>query len=730
MGFTFYHQHDSVDCGPACLQMIARHYGKKFPLTLLRERCYITRDGVSLLGISDAAESIGFKVMGSQLSFDQLLNEAPLPCIVHWDQRHFVVVYSVYKKRGREFVRIADPAHGKIKLSRDSFIQSWSSENDNTDHGICLLLEPTETFNDQSEKQKSGSRFTFLIPYLKPRQKALFRLFFTMVAGSLIQLAFPFLTQAIVDRGIQHRDMGFIALVLFGQLALFFGLTIIEYVRGWILLHLSTRINISLVSGFLGKIMKLPIGFFNTKMVGDLMQRITDHQRIQSFMTVSTLNVLFSTVTFLLFSVVLLVYNPFIFGVFMAGSILYACWVFIFMKKRRVLDYRRFSRMVENQNILVQLITGMQEIKLYNAENNKRRQWEEIQEKLYDLSIKSLTLSQYQSIGALFFVRTKDILITFLSASLVIQGELTLGMMLAIQFILGQLDNPVEQMIGFIREAQDASISMERLQEINDQKEEEDPLSPGIKELPQIKDISITGISFQYEGPHSPSVLKDLSLHIPAHRVTAIVGSSGSGKTTLVKLLLGFYRPSTGTIRVGDILLGDISCNYWRSRCGSVMQDGYLFSDTIANNIALCDDNADEYRLNRAVHIANLEDFIASLPMGTATRIGQDGAGISEGQKQRILIARAVYRDPEYLFFDEATNSLDSGNERIITSNLETFFAGKTAIIVAHRLSTVRHADQIIVLERGTIVEQGTHEELTAKKGAYWELVRNQLDME
>jgi ATP-binding cassette subfamily B protein len=550
-----------------------------------------------------------------------------------------------------------------------------------------------------------------------------------MVIGSVIQFAFPFLTQAIVDKGIHNHDIGFIMLVLLGQLALFLGLTTVEFVRGWILLHLSTRINISMVSGFLGKIMKLPIGFFNTKMVGDLMQRITDHQRIQSFMTVSTLNVLFSTVTFILFSVVLLVYNAFIFTVFIAGSVLYAIWVYLFMKRRRELDYHRFSRMVENQNTLVQLITGMQEIKLYNSENHKRREWEEIQEKLYHLSIKSLTLNQYQSAGALFFARTKDILITFLSASLVIKGELTLGMMLAIQFILGQLNNPVEQMISFLREAQDAAISMERLQEINDQNEEEDPQVPGLKKLPENRDIVIRGLSFQYEGPHSPIVLKDLNLHIPAHRVTAIVGSSGSGKTTLIKLLLGFYKPVKGIISIGDIPLRDISCRFWRSGCGSVMQDGYLFSDTIANNIALSDDKPDEVKLKRAIYISNLETFIASLPMGMDTRIGQDGSGISEGQKQRILIARAVYRDPEYLFFDEATNSLDAGNERTIIRNLDTFFKGKTAIIVAHRLSTVRNANQIIVLEKGCIVEQGTHDELTIKRGAYWELVRNQLEL-
>lgn len=729
MGFVFYHQHDSMDCGPACLQMVSKHHGKKYRLTTLREKCYITRDGVSLLGISDAAEAIGFKVLGVQLSFNQLSEQAPLPCIVHWNQRHFVVVYDIRKRHGKEMVYIADPAHGKIKLTKEEFMKSWLAGNANLDTGICLLLEPTDQFYQQPGEPPPQSKFKFLIPYLKPRHKALVQLFLGMILGSVVQLAFPFLTQAIVDRGIRNHDLGFITLVLLGQLALFIGLTVIEYARGWILLHISTRINIALVSDFLAKIMKLPLGFFDSKMIGDLMQRIQDHQRIQSFLTVSSLSVLFSTVTFIIFGAVLLYYNLLIFLVFLLGSGLYAGWVYLFMRKRRELDYLRFARLAENQNTLIQMITGMQEIKLHNCEEQKRHEWEVIQEKLYKLSIKSLTLNQYQSVGALFFVRTKDILITFLAASLVIKGELTLGMMLSIQYILGQLNNPVEQMVSFIREAQDASISMDRLEEINAQKDEEDPDSPGMKELPAIRDIKLKDVSFQYEGPHSPLVLKHITLSIPSQKVTAIVGSSGSGKTTLIKLLLGFYKPVEGRINIGIVNLDEISCSFWRSRCGSVMQDGYIFSDTIANNIALSGNLTVDRKLDQALTAANLGEYIASLPLGINTRIGQEGAGISEGQKQRILIARAIYRNPEYLFFDEATNSLDAMNERKIVENLETFFRGKTAVIVAHRLSTVRFADQIIVLEKGEVVEQGTHEELIRIRGFYYDLVSNQLEL-
>jgi len=728
MKFVFYHQHDAMDCGPACLQMIARHYGKKYRISSLREKCYITRDGVSLLGISDAAEAIGLDTMGIQINFQQLAHEVPLPIIAHWKQRHFIVVYDIRVRRGKEIVYVADPAHGKIVIPKAEFLESWLSENEDGGTGICLALEPGVNFMQQVDETPRPTKLKFLLPYIKPRRQAIFMLLLGMILGSVIQLAFPFLTQFIVDKGIKNRDLSFITLVLLGQLALFFGLTVIEFVRGWVLLHLSIRINISLISDFLAKIMKLPLGFFDSKMIGDLMQRIQDHQRIQSFLTVSSLNILFSAITFIIFGVVLLYYNVLIFLVFLLGSVLYATWVYLFMKKRRELDYLRFSRLSENQNTLIQMITGMQEIKLQNCEEQKRLEWEIIQKSLYKLSIRSLSLNQYQSAGALFFVRTKDILITFLSASLVIQGKLSLGMMLAIQYILGQLNNPVEQMVNFIREAQDASISMERLEEVNTQKDEEDPDAPGLKLLPANRDILIQDVSFQREGPHSPFVLKNLNLAIPAQKVTAIVGSSGSGKTTLIKLLLGFYKPCSGLITVGGIPLEEYSCSFWRSRCGSVMQDGYIFSDTIASNIALSDKTTDENKLSKAISSANLNDFIALLPMGTSTRIGQDGAGISEGQKQRILIARAIYRNPEYLFFDEATNSLDAFNERIIVENLALFFKGKTVVIVAHRLSTVRNADQIVVLEKGEVAEQGTHDELLQLKGYYFKLIRNQLE--
>jgi len=729
MGFRFYHQHDSMDCGPACLQMIAKHYGKKFSLTMLRERCHITREGVSMLGISDTAESIGFQTLGVKITLNQLIEQTLLPCVAFWNQHHFVVIYKIKKKLNNVIFYVADPAHGKIKFSREEFLKSWLPQEENSTEGVCLVLEPTPELNKQVEERRERSPFRFIFSYLKPHQRQMFKLAFGMLIGSAIQLVFPFLTQAIVDTGIRDRNLNFIVLILLGQLALFLGLGTVEFVRGWILLHISTRINISMISDFLLKIMKLPLGFFDSKMIGDLMQRINDHHRIQSFLTVSSLNILFSIVNFIVFGIVLLFYNITIFFVFLAGSIFYAVWVYLFMKKRRQLDYLRFSRLAENQSTLIQLITGMQEIKLNNCENQKRSEWEKIQEKLFKVSIKSLLLNQYQSLGAFIFLRSKDILITFLSASFVLKGELTLGMMLAIQYILGQMNNPVEQMVSFIREAQDATISIERLEEINSHKEEEDPAIPGSLELPQNRSLNIQELTYQYEGPHSPFVLKGLHLFIPEKKVTAIVGSSGSGKTTLIKLLLGFYKPVTGKITVGDVPLDDISCRFWRKNCGSVMQDGYIFSESIAHNIALGAEQIDETRLLHAIFMANLTDFIENLPLGVKTKIGQDGHGISEGQRQRILIARAVYRNPEYLFFDEATNSLDANNERIIIEHLDEFIKGKTVVIVAHRLSTVKNADQIVVLEKGKIVERGTHTELSNLKGAYYELVRNQLEL-
>jgi ATP-binding cassette subfamily B protein len=722
---------DIMDCGPACLRMVAHYYGKNYSLSTLRSLSHITRDGVSMLGISDAAEGIGFRTMGVKISYEELRREALLPCILHWDQKHFVVLYRIRERRGTDLLYIANPASGRSVLKKEEFLKRWMTveTETETDKGIALLLEPGGDFTSRPDEKPVSSRLRFIFSYLRPHRRLFTQLVLGMVLGSLFMLIFPFLTQSIIDVGIRNQDLSFISLILLAMMALFLGQITVEFIRGWILLHISTRINISLISDFLIKIMRLPIGFFDTKRTGDLIQRILDHDRIQSFLTVSSLSILFSTVNFIIFGLVLLAYNTVIFLVFLTGSILYAGWVYLFMKRRKELDYARFSYMAENQGNLFQLVTGMQEIKLNNCEREKRWDWERIQVKLFGVNLRSLSLSQYQNIGALFFIRTKDILIIFLSASLVLRGEITLGMMLAIQYILGQLNNPVEQMVNFTREAQDASISMARLDEVGALKEEESPGDHLLQEIPSGQPIRVNNLSFQYEGPHSPFALEKVTLDIPAGQVTAIVGPSGSGKTTLVKLLLGFYPPVGGTVAIGETPLNSISPRIWREQCGVVMQDGYIFSDSIASNIAMSRENQDEERLARAIRIANLREFTDFLPMGLQTRIGAEGHGISEGQKQRILIARAVYKNPAFIFFDEATNSLDANNERIIIGNLGDFFAGKTVVIVAHRLSTVRNAGLIIVLEKGRITEKGSHRELVDRKGAYYELVKNQLEL-
>lgn len=729
--FPLYQQLDAMDCGPTCLRMIAKHYGKHYSLDTLRQLSFISRNGVSMLGISTAAESIGFRTLAVHVTFEKLC-EAPLPCIVHWNQNHFVVVYDIKPNKrnpDRGVVLVADPAGGNIKYSVKEFLSNWiSTVNKGEEEGMALLLETTPDFYSADDEKSDKTKLSFILQYLRPYKKLIVQLFLGMLVGTVLQLIFPFLSQSIVDYGIGNSNLGFVTVILIAQLTLYVAQTSVEFIRSWILLHISTRINISIISDFLIKLMKLPIGFFDTKMIGDLMQRIGDHSRIEAFLTSSTLNTLFSMVNLVVFSVVLALYNIKLFLVFLVASLLYVLWIVLFLKKRKELDNKRFAQASTEQSNLYQLITGMQEIKLNNCEKQKRWEWEHIQAKLFRISIKGLALSQYQQSGAFFINETKNIIISFVSAASVIHGDMTLGMMTAVQYIIGQLNSPINQMIAFIQSAQDAKISLERLGEIHNREDEEHLASAKTSLLPDRHSLEIENITFHYD-PLSDAVLKDVNLTIPQGKVTAVVGMSGSGKTTLVKLLLGFYPPTTGQIRVGNLQLKNIDHHFWRNQCGAVMQDGFIFSDTIARNIAVGVDHIDNTRLMHAVRVANIEQMISELPLGYNTRIGTEGKGISQGQRQRILIARAVYKNPEYLFFDEATNSLDANNERAIMDNLQQFFEGKTVVIVAHRLSTVKNADQIIVLKNGAIVEKGNHEQLVAQKNHYYQLVKNQLEL-
>ena len=754
-----YKQSDQKDCGPTCLKIVAKHFGKTIAIQELRKLTETTRAGSSLLGLSEAAEKLGFRSLGVKISLEKLL-EAPLPCILHWNKNHYVVLYKItnsklrkknYEKRITNYelgnknsfnkykketvFHISDPAHGLLKYNQTAFIKHWigNNANENTEEGVALLVEPTPKFFlsptlSEGKGAEKSLGFSFLFKYLFRYKRFLAQIIIGLLAGSLLQLIFPFLTQSIVDVGIKNQDIHFIYLILFAQLALFLGKTAVEIIRGWILLHLSTRINISLVSDFFIKLMNLPIAFFDTRMTGDILQRINDHKRIERILTTSSLNVLFSMMNLIIFSFVLAYYNWQIFAIFLVGSVLYFLWITLFLKKRRDLDYKQFSQVSQEQSKVIELINGMQEIKLHNAEKQKRWSWEYLQARLFKISIEGLALEQTQNVGSGFINELKNILITVLAAKLVIDGNITLGMMLAITYIVGQLNSPIAQLIGFVRELQDAKISLERLSEIHEKEDEEPENKEYISEIPKNSTIHLNKVSFRYIGSDQ-MVLKELDLEIPANKITAIVGASGSGKTTLMKLLLKFYDPNSGGILLGNYDLKTISQKTWRSQCGVVMQEGYIFSDTIANNIAVGVDYVDKKKLAHAVDVANIQAFIESLPLSYNTKIGMEGVGLSTGQKQRLLIARAVYKNPNYLFFDEATSALDANNEKVIMAKLNTFFEDKTVVVIAHRLSTVKNADQIVVLDKGKIVEVGNHTTLVKQKGSYYHLVKNQLEL-
>ena len=730
--FPHYLQHDAADCGPASLRMIAKYYGKEYSAEMLRRHCYISREGVSMLGISDAAEYIGFRTIGVRISFEQLAEEALLPCILHWNQNHFVVCYKIEKKRkGKYDIYISDPASQRLCYTKDEFLKCWlSTKSDNIDKGSALLLEPGVDFGNREEEVEAKKHsLSFFLKYLLPYKGQFVQLLFGMIVGSLLQLIFPFLTQAMVDWGIGEKNLSLITLILIAQLTLFLAQLSVGYIRSWILLHINSRVDISLISDFLIKLMNMPLHFFDTKRTGDIMQRIGDHGRIKGFLMGNSMSILFSLANFIIFAGILAYYNIKILTIFLIGNTFYVLWILYFMKYRRELDIKRFNQASNEQNKIIQLIQGMQDIKLNNCEKQKRWEWERVQVNLFKISVRGLTIGQIQQAGTVFFTQTTHILISFIAARAVVEGQMTLGMMMSLTYIIGQVSAPIGDFIGFAQALQDAKISLERLNEIHAQEDEEQDIANKTSSLPKDKSICIDHLRFSYDGSERNYALDDVSLVIPEHKVTAIVGESGSGKTTLIKLMQGFYQPNSGSIKIGNLNLNTINPHLWRSKTGSVMQESFIFSDSIANNIALNTDDVDTERLYHAAIMANADEFISALPLGYNTKIGMEGSGVSQGQRQRLLIARAIYKNPEYIFFDEATNSLDATNERTIMDNLHEFYKGKTVVIAAHRLSTVRDADQIVVLKHGHIVEIGTHEELVEKRGDYYTLVKNQLEL-
>jgi ATP-binding cassette, subfamily B, bacterial len=801
LAFHFYKQLNAMDCGPTCIRMVAKEYGRHYNADTLRHIAGYNKAGVSLLGISETAEKIGFRTRGVKLTFKQL-KDAPLPAILHWNQNHFIVLLS-FSRKGMK-AKIADPGKGIIPYTKDEFLNHWlSSENENSEPtGVALLLEPTPAFyNEEGEKERKLS-WKLVMQYLLQSKWQIGQVFVALVVASLIQLIFPFLTQSIVDTGINTQNLQFVVVVLIAQLMLTFSKTFVDFVRSRLLLRISNILNLQILSDFWIKITKLPLSYFDSHHTGDTLQRISDNRQIQNFLTGSALNTLFSVFNFVVYAMVLVIYNVELFFIFMVGSLFYFAWIRFFLKIRRKINYQTFYLSAKENTATLQLIQGMQEIRLNNAERQKRWEWENIQAQVFKLNFKNLNYNQWQQAGATLINNVQDIAITFIVAKLVIDGQLTLGAMLAVQYIIGQLSGPVNQWVGFVQTAQDAKISMERLNEIH-QMDDEERVSHNASQgghlmriLPENKSIVINNLSFTYPGAGNDPVLQNIHLEIPQGKVIAIVGASGSGKTTLLKLLLKVYQQYEGEIRIGGsqtpsnaeseqrvrpnsnrrrktedgiasaqeifhdiefagvprndvesapyqdvnsttsndsrrsgIRFETISPSYWRRQCGAVMQDGFIFNDTIAANIAVGEESIDYNTLLESCETANILSFIETLPNGFNTILGSEGVGLSQGQKQRLLIARAVYKNPEYLFFDEATNSLDANNEKEIVENLGRFFTGKTVIVVAHRLSTVKNADKIVVLHNGEIAEEGTHEELTFSQGRYYELVKNQLEL-
>lgn len=709
-----------MDCGPACIKIIARHYGKTLSMKYLRDKCFITREGISMFDIGQAAESIGFRTLALKLNFDDLYKKMPLPLIVHWKEKHFVVVYKITKTK----VFVSDPASGLISYTYAEFCDAWYKNNN---MGAAVVMEPTTDFNSVIDNETSSS-LKYFRRYLKPYHKYLIQVIIGMLVGLLIGLMSPFISQSVVDFGISGANMGFIKTMMIAGIVLAFSSLVSGFIQSRLMLYVSERINMSMVSDFLRKSLKLSVAFFERKTISDLLTRIGDQDRIQSFIMSTFLGIFINVLLLIIYSCLMLYYESNMFFVFLIGNLIYTGWIFLFLKRRKKLDNILFELRSTNQNAMLEILNSVQDIKANSIANSRRWRWEFSRFKIYGLHVKNMDMDQIQSAGASLIMKLQGVVIAYIAATNVINGTMTLGMMMAAQYILGQLSGPLSSMIGYVNSYQFAQLSLKRVNEvILDEKPEG---SKAFNNVPENKTITLTNVTFHY-NPNFEAVLKNINITIPQHKTTAIVGESGSGKTTLVKLLLRFYDPDSGSIEVGGIQIDNIDLDKWRRGCGVVLQDGRLFNETILYNICLQDDEADIKmdRLKDVIQLANIGDFINERPLKVYTQLGENGNGLSQGQKQRILIARALYKNPDFIFLDEATNSLDANNEKVISRNLDQIMEGKTAVVIAHRLSTVKNADNIIVLDKGSVVEQGTHDELIALKGMYYGLVYNQLDL-
>jgi ATP-binding cassette subfamily B protein len=724
-----------MDCGPTCLKMVCEYFGRNYDIDHLRNLCHLTKQGATMQGMSKASEMIGLRSLAVNISINQLKKSAPLPCILHWTQNHYVVLFDIQEQKNKTKYVIGDPAFELITIEEEEFLDSWISNNNK---GICLLFEKTGEFKESvSQEKKSLTSFSSVFKYLRPFRAKMAIVLGSLLAGTFLTLTIPFLMQNMVDGGILAKNYSVINLVLLAQFVIFSASIINEFFRTRILLHINNKITIDILSDFLIKIFRLPIRFFDSKTVGDLSQRIADHGKVQGFLTGTSITIVFSLVNLVVYTVVLLYYKVSVFFIFLIFTIAGILWILLFLKKRKNLDFLRFQKNAENQNVVYELISSMQEIKVHNIEQKKRWKWEKSQKDLNLLNIKSLDLNQLQSAGSSLLLHFKNIIITFVCAKSVIEGEMTLGIMMSVSFLIGQMRTPVEQILSFIVTAQDAKLSFIRLQEIHQIKDEDDAdllnkpfeyFEATLRGNEAEGGILIKDLSFSYDK-NGEEVLKNINLLIPEKKTTAIVGTSGSGKTTLLKMLLKFYQPDSGQISINGMDLEAIPASTWRSNCGIFMQEGHIFNDSIAENVAPGEDLPDIGKVDEALKAANIYDYVVNLALKHDTKIGSEGLGLSVGQKQRILIARAIYKNPRFIFFDEATSSLDANNEKAIMNNLREFFKDKTVITVAHRLSTVAHADNIIVMEQGEIIEQGTHAGLISKQGAYYHLIKNQLEL-